>query len=1669
MKKKSLKANSIQSVKSKHRNKKKEKECNDLNLLNIFKGNNPQNFENSNAYLEKNGHCSTLNPVSLFQHKPNYNSSSVTNSKVNSSNYSKMVSTDYVKFPCIYCNISFPNKMKLQEHCLTDEHQSIIISDEGRDWNYRPPPRGVLANEYSLCINFIEKLVCRLGDQCVQAHSKEELAEWKERFEYRSMKLEKAKERELHGASYADRLLEKLNNSQNIDMLLSEKVDGVAFSVSSDLNLCISQKPSSHTWVITLHCRYRIHAAALLYDSHRNHFSLTNITMINSLKHIHKSFKLKDSQEWINNDLDLAENVNMEYKIEIHFQTEIYGTFRQAIVIDFGIEPVFIKKFCVDIVPLTEFKELETARTTVITHSERWCHENTDIVSFEPVEKTAYDIFNDKLLEMYPPPTNKNISLSQSSLEKYPTKNNYRTRMHDLLNYEEMAQFDLISQFNIQSYVQLSKSYMIMPYTVSVANYAMAGELYAKLDLSSEVSEDSPQGRLILNNCNSILVAKPDETNLKTKNHDRRAYEALLEAKTKKEIYIRLSRQTVLELNLQADVDVPLDIQFQLNRLPFCEMHYAIDHLVTFEFLFPNVINEPTIPWSPTTQWNEVSEMKLNIKQKEALVAITTKIDIILPPVLIIGPFGTGKTFTMSRAILQIIQQPITRILICTHSNSAADIYIRDYLHPQYEGGILKEKPLRVYYHRRRVATVHSTIHQYCLFENKNGEQVFCLPTKEQIYNHRIIVTTINTSFGLAQIGIPKGFFTHILIDEAAQVMECSTLIPLSLANQSTRIVLAGDYMQLSTEVFSTVCKERNLQTSLLERLYDHYPSGYPCKIMLVENYRSHPAIIKFTSRFFYEGRLKPRGKVSAHPRHNPLTFFTARGEDIQDSNSTAFYNNSEVLEVCERVIEICKSWPVKLWGPLDEESIGVLSPYLDQVMRIRAELRKKKLYKVSVERVLNVQGKEFRVVILSTVRTRHTCSGNDSSLDFGFLSNAKLLTTAITRAQSLIAVVGDPVSLCSVGQCRKLWEEFLRQCSEAGSLHGITWANLRSQLDGIELKKIYGLNPLAQEFIPRYLLFSAGPPVALLNPTPPIQYIPYGRPFPYATNVYSTLPVTYPTSSGFFGAPFSLNPPVPPSKPADPQKLNVVHSFTGVPFQSYSNIFPNRTVIPYSNGPTQAAFTPFPAVASATLFPASGCNQPINPAFIQPPVNVYMAGNLPYHQKLSNVTAQVLPSRPPPGFSNTNQFSNTLDQDRLKRAGAGALQEQNSLLNSSSGVTRASSVSSQDTRSSSPDKNIQFLNNVHFPKDPQSQNASNWGSSVRANHDGKQEIEKNRPQLNSVHSFNSDSSFMGEKFVEEISKLLNDQSPIKSKPYSATFNDMPSAYSSNTCNSSVITNVQNVREEHTNSYHINSNDLGRDMMKKSSLSNSLFSRENGDNVSKTFLTLQQVESSLYSSSSINASSSSSSTLCDGLKTRQQFLENRNFAAVNNSLPTSFSNLPEKSNFSQQLHVISQESQIFSDSFKWSNSRTNSPSSHPFALSNLIRSNNSSTPGTSIPLYLRKGTSSNSNLHSNSESKSEALVTNYGSSSGWDIDTIKSNNFNNIASTNGTNTSNSSYNSSGVKEDFSNSLAAAMLRFEKTKSMESDFLNKTDPLLESKTYAGVLRSKKFDLDDSDQI
>lgn len=95
-------------------------------------------------------------------------------------------------------------------------------------------------------------------------------------------------------------------------------------------------------------------------------------------------------------------------------------------------------------------------------------------------------------------------------------------------------------------------------------------------------------------------------------------------------------------------------------------------------------------------------------------MAITTPLCIFLPPILVIGPFGTGKTFTLAQAIRELIKDSSNRILLCTHSNSAADLYIKDYLDQWVESGEERARPLRIYYVKRWVTTVSPVVQKVC-------------------------------------------------------------------------------------------------------------------------------------------------------------------------------------------------------------------------------------------------------------------------------------------------------------------------------------------------------------------------------------------------------------------------------------------------------------------------------------------------------------------------------------------------------------------------------------------------------------------------------------------------------------------------------------------------------------------------------------------------------------------------------------------------------------------------------------------------------------------------------------------------------------------------------------------------------------------------------------------
>lgn len=163
---------------------------------------------------------------------------------------------------------------------------------------------------------------------------------------------------------------------------------------------------------------------------------------------------------------------------------------------------------------------------------------------------------------------------------------------------------------------------------------------------------------------------------------------------------------------------------------------------------------------------------------------------------------------------------------------------------------------------------------------------------------YKIIVTTSSHAGIIFNEEIPQNHFTHLFIDEAAQVTEPESLIPITLVARGGEavIVLAGDHKQLGPVVFEPNAKKARLDRSLMERLmqnlnvyqrndkYIEYGSYDPKFVVkLVNNYRSDQRIMAIPSKMFYDNELV--FKTSTDEKllqdigyHSPLVFLGVNG-----------------------------------------------------------------------------------------------------------------------------------------------------------------------------------------------------------------------------------------------------------------------------------------------------------------------------------------------------------------------------------------------------------------------------------------------------------------------------------------------------------------------------------------------------------------------------------------------------------------------------------------------------------------------------------------------------------------------------------------------------------------------------------------------------------------------
>lgn len=397
---------------------------------------------------------------------------------------------------------------------------------------------------------------------------------------------------------------------------------------------------------------------------------------------------------------------------------------------------------------------------------------------------------------------------------------------------------------------------------------------------------------------------------------------------------------------------------------------------------------------------------------------------------LIQGPPGTGKTHTAVHLLKAIIEMGRGPILACAESNVAVDNLLEGLLNIGVKA-VRFGKPVKVRESLREV-----TLDALSAKHPKQDEIAFIqeemdgikaklndLKGKERGLAHRdinknyreirdlesrIINDVLSGAEVLCTTNIGAGHFTLqdrkfpiVLIDEATQASEPSSLVPI--VKGARQLILVGDHRQLPPTVISQNAEDGGLNIPLFERLIDN---GIPSH-MLTTQYRMHSTIREFPSARFYDNRLEDGCNDSERPPaagflwpdwNKPVAFVPVHGSEIQDPTSSSKSNMDEAAMVVQIVNDLLAA------GDLSPEDVGVISPYSGQVRLIR-QLFDEAVDGLEIKSVDGYQGREKEIIVLSTVRSN--TEGN-----VGFLSDYRRLNVALTRAKRGLIVIGDDRTL---------------------------------------------------------------------------------------------------------------------------------------------------------------------------------------------------------------------------------------------------------------------------------------------------------------------------------------------------------------------------------------------------------------------------------------------------------------------------------------------------------------------------------------------------------------------------------------------------------------------------------------------------------------------------------
>ena len=353
------------------------------------------------------------------------------------------------------------------------------------------------------------------------------------------------------------------------------------------------------------------------------------------------------------------------------------------------------------------------------------------------------------------------------------------------------------------------------------------------------------------------------------------------------------------------------------------------------------------------------------------------------------GPPGAGKSYTAKHVISELVKSG-ARVGIASNSHKAINNLLLSTAKYCKEVGI--------------------TAIWGC---TKNNEpelakyDVAILKNSELVHHTQPGCVIGTTAWGFAREDMANQL-DYLFVDEAGQVAVANLI---AMSRSATNFILMGDQMQLGEPSQGTHPADSGL--SVLDYLLHETPTiPADMGVFLGTTYRMHSMVNRFVSEHIYEGKLEShldndQRIIEVLTNYNgPLNMEAGVVFIPVEHEGNTQASDEEVAEIKKLADTLIgRTFHTGTSDP-ETRTIGwndilFVAPYNHQVKKLRTALGKH----AKVGSVDKFQGQEAPIVFLSMCAS----DASESSRGLNFLFDKHRINVAISRAQSLAVVVGNP------------------------------------------------------------------------------------------------------------------------------------------------------------------------------------------------------------------------------------------------------------------------------------------------------------------------------------------------------------------------------------------------------------------------------------------------------------------------------------------------------------------------------------------------------------------------------------------------------------------------------------------------------------------------------------